>query len=276
MPDFIDAHQHFWQYDPIKHDWIDDEMAMIRQDFLPSHLLPVLKENKINGTVAVQADQTENETNFLLGLAKEHSFIKGIVGWTDLRADNIKERLAHYAQFNTIKGFRHVLQSEEPQFMLQQDFIRGITALGEFNFTYDILIFPKHLLAAFHLVKKFPNQLFVIDHIAKPYIKAGLVEEWKRDIRMIAQFDNVHCKISGMVTEAKYHGWKKEDFTAYLDAVVDAFGMNRIMYGSDWPVCQVAASYEETSGIVKDYFSPFTANEKALFFGKNAAQFYHL
>ncbi len=276
MYDIIDAHQHFWEYNPVKHDWIDDEMALIRKDFLPSHLLPVLQKNKIEGTVAVQADQTENETNFLLKLAKENSFIKGIVGWVDLRADNIKERLAHYAQFNTVKGFRHVLQGQEPSFMLQSDFIRGIASLSAFNFTYDILIFPNQLTAAFQLVKQFPNQLFVIDHIAKPYIKAGLVEEWKRDMKMIAQFDNVYCKISGLVTEAKYHQWKKEDFTPYLDVVIDAFGINRIMYGSDWPVCRVAASYEQTMGIVKEYFFPFTTNEKALFFGKNTTQFYHL
>ncbi len=276
MDGIIDAHQHFWEYNPQKHDWIDDDMALIRKDFLPSDLLPVLKENNIVGTVAVQADQTERETNFLLSLAAENPFIKGIVGWVDLRAVNIKDRLAYFAQFNSIKGFRQVLQGEEPAFMLQPDFFRGIDALNEFNFTYDILIFPKHLIAAFQLVKQFPNQLFVIDHIAKPYIKAGLVEEWKRDIKMIAQFDNLYCKVSGMVTEANYQQWKQEEFRPYLDAIVDAFGINRIMFGSDWPVCQVAASYEQTIGIVQEYFSCFTLNEKALFFRENAKQFYHL
>ena len=270
----IDSHQHFWHYEAVKHDWIDDTMAVIRKDFLPADLQPVLQQNSIDGCIAVQADQTEAETDFLLSLQKETSFIKGIVGWVDLRAANIKERLAYYKQFNAVKGFRHVLQGEVPEFMLQPDFIRGIAALKEFNFTYDILIFPKHLPAAIELVKQFPDQQFAIDHIAKPYIKAGLINEWSNDMKAIAQFKNVHCKISGMVTEVDYKLWKKEDFTPYLDAVVNAFGTKRIMYGSDWPVCLVAASYTEMMNIVKEYFSSFTTTEQDNFFGNNAGTFY--
>lgn len=195
MPN-IDSHQHFWQYHPVQHDWINDEMAIIRKDFLPSDLRTVLQENNMDGCVAVQADQTETETDFLVGLTKENDFIKGIVGWVNLRADEIRERLVHYKQFDSIKGFRHILQGEEPSFMLQADFMRGIAALKEFGFTYDILVFPKHLTAATALVKKNPDQLFVIDHIAKPDIKNGQIDKWKKDIQTIAQFENLYCKIS--------------------------------------------------------------------------------
>jgi len=272
----IDSHQHFWRYDPVKHDWIDDTMKMIRKDFLPGDLQPVLKENNFDGCIAVQADQTEAETNFLLALQQENTFIKGIVGWVDLRQDNIRERLSWYKQFAAVKGFRHVLQGEAPEFMLQPKFLNGIAALEELEFTYDILIFPKHLAAAITLVKQFPRQKFVIDHIAKPYIKKGLLGEWKQAMKIIAQHENVYCKISGMVTEADYQYWKKEDFTLYIDAVVEAFGTKRIMYGSDWPVCLVAASYTNMLNIVKDYFAHFSTTEQDNFFGNNAASFYKL
>ena len=272
----IDAHQHFWHYEPVKHSWINDEMAAIRKDFLPDDLLPVLKENNVDGCVAVQADQTEAETNFLLKLADENNFIKGVVGWVDVRSDNLVQRLEHYTQSKKLKGFRHVLQGEEPAFMLQPSFLKGIGLLQQFNFTYDILIFPKHLQAAIQLVKQFPDQQFIIDHIAKPYIKDGLIDEWKKDIRAIAQFPNTHCKISGMVTEADMRNWKPADFTPYLDVVTEAFGINRIMYGSDWPVCLAAGSYKKVIGIVKNYFSSFSLNEQQAFFSKNAQAFYHL
>jgi len=272
----IDSHQHFWQYDAVKHDWINDEMAVIRRDFLPADLLPVLQQNQVDGCVAVQADQTEAETDFLLQLSREHSFIKGVVGWVDLRADSIQDRLAYYAQFPAIKGFRHVLQGEAPAFMLQPSFVRGIAALQSFNFTYDILIFPQHLQAAIELVKQFPDQPFVIDHIAKPYIKAGFIDEWKKDIQSIAKYNNVHCKISGMVTEGDFTQWKKADFAPYLEVVTAAFGVKRLLFGSDWPVCLSAASYEQMISIVREYFASFSADEQALLFGKNATEFYHL
>ena len=274
--EYIDSHQHFWCYEPEKHSWIDDEMAVIRKDFLPQDLAPILKKNGVIGTVAVQADQTEKETDFLLGLAEEHDLIKGIVGWVDLRAKSIAERLEHYAQFKNIKGFRHVLQGEEPDFMLQPAFLRGIAALKEHNFTYDILIFPKHLEATLDVVKQFSNQPFVIDHIAKPYIKAGLIDEWAKGMVALSEHENVYCKVSGMVTEADYKKWQPAHFTPYLDVVVEAFGTKRLMFGSDWPVCQVAASYEQMIGIVEDYFTSFSLDEKNQFFNQNVNKFYNL
>ena len=272
----IDAHHHFWRYDVVTHEWINDEMSVIRKDFLPAQLEPVLKQNDISGCVAVQADQSEKETDFLLQLAEEHDFIKGVVGWVDLRADNIKERLDHYKAFRLLKGFRHILQGEAPEFMLQPGFINGIAALQEYRFTYDILVFPQHLKAVLELVSKFPDQPFVIDHIAKPYIKDGLITDWKKDMEQFSIFENVYCKISGMVTEADYHHWKPADFTPYLDATVNAFGTKRILYGSDWPVCLVAANYTDMLNIVKTHFASFTATEQEDFFGNNAIRFYQL
>ena len=272
----IDAHQHFWHYNPIKHDWIDEEMAAIRKNFLPEDLEPILKENDIDGCVAVQADQTEAETDFLIYLSQKNSFIRGVVGWVDLRAENIRERLDHYQTYSIVKGFRHVLQGEAPEFMLQPSFKNGIAQLKDFSYTYDLLLFPQHLKAAIELVKENPNQLFIVDHISKPLIKAGIVGEWEKDIKAIAQHENVYCKVSGMVTEADYKNWKKEDFTPYLDIVTEAFGTNRLLFGSDWPVCLVAANYAEMLAITKDYYSGLSSVEQANIFGNNALKFYNL
>ncbi|MEP7278738.1 MAG: amidohydrolase family protein [Bacteroidota bacterium] len=272
----IDAHQHFWRYHPAQHSWINDEMASIRKDFMPEDLAPVLQANGIAGCVAVQADQTEQETDFLLNCSTKHDFIRGVVGWVDLRAHNAAERLEYYSQFSQIKGFRHILQGEEPAFMLQPDFLKGIALLKKFNFTYDILIFPKHLPAALQLVKLFPDQPFVIDHMAKPLIKSGLIDEWKKGITAVAQYPRVHCKISGLVTEADIRNWKPADFTPYLDLVAETFGIKRLIYGSDWPVCLAAGSYKKVISIVQDYFSRFSISEQELVFGKNASAFYHL
>ena len=273
----IDAHQHFWQFDSVRDSWITDEMSVIQKDFLPDDLKPLLQQNGIDGCVAVQANQSEEETDFLISLARQHDFIKGIVGWIDLQAANITEKLVRYKSFPVVKGFRHVLQGEtQRDLMLQLNFKRGIAALQQNDFTYDILIFPDQLKFSAKLVAEFPEQKFVIDHIAKPYIKKKEIDEWKNDMQKIAKNENVYCKISGMVTEADWKEWKKEDFKPYLDVVVNAFGTNRVMFGSDWPVCLVAASYEKMLGIVEDYFSVFSKEEQEQFFGLNATRFYNL
>lgn len=272
----IDAHQHFWQYDPVRDAWIDDTMTTIRRDFLPEDLLPLLNKNQVDGCVAVQADQSEIETDFLLEQAAQHPFVKGVVGWVDLRSPALEERLAHYSQFNLLKGFRHILQAEDPQFMLEDAFMKGINRLRQFGFTYDVLIYAHQLKHAARLAAAFPDQLFVIDHIAKPAIKQGEIAEWTKDIRKIAGLPNVYCKVSGMATEAHWQQWNEATFRPYLDVVVDAFGMDRLMYGSDWPVCLLAADYEANMNIVKHYFSSFSAEEQNRFFGGNAIQFYQL
>jgi L-fuconolactonase len=282
---FIDAHQHFWHYDPTKHTWMSDAMSVLKTDFLPSDLEPLLTDCGLNGCVAVQANQAEEENTFLLQLAEKYDFIKGIVGWVDLQSEQVEARLAHYQQFKMIKGFRHVLHDEEDiDFMLRPAFLKGISLLKKYGYPYDILIFPKHLPNTLELVAAFPNQLFVIDHIAKPSIKTAenviardvATEGWRKGLEALAKYENVSCKISGMVTEADWKNWKQTDFTHYLDTVVELFGINRIMYGSDWPVCTLAANYEKQFDIVRHYFSNFSKQEQEKFFGGNASKFYNL
>ncbi len=273
----IDAHQHFWKFDPVRDSWINEEMKQIQRDFLPGDLAPVLQRNRIDGCVAVQSDQSLKENDFHLRLAADNHFIKGIVGWVDLQSDNIEEQLQELSRFKKIKGFRHVLQAEpDPDFMLRSAFIRGIRHLRQFNFTYDILIYPKHLGYAKQLVADFPDQRFVIDHLAKPLIKSQVITGWKEEMEAIALHKNVSCKISGMVTEADWKRWQKEDFNIYLDTVFEAFGSKRIMFGSDWPVCLVAASYEKMMEIVTDYTANLSTNEQADFWGGNAIEIYNL
>jgi len=273
----IDSHQHFWKFDSVRDSWINDEMKVIQKDFLPGDLEPVLLKNNFDGCVVVQSDQSEEENTFQLHNAEEFDFIKGVVGWVDLQARNIEERLQYYSQFKKMKGFRHVLQGEPVRdIMLVPAFMNGVGVLKKYNFTYDILIFPDQLQYIPRFIAAFPEQLFVIDHIAKPEIKKLQMDNWKKDIAAVAKFENVYCKISGMVTEADWRNWKREDFKPYLDVIVECFGMNRIMFGSDWPVCLVAASYGEVVGIVEDYFSTFSKDEQRNFFGLNATHFYKL
>lgn len=273
----IDAHQHFWKFDPVRDSWINDAMKKIRRDFLPEDLRPVLDANGIDGCVVVQSSQSEVENLFQLTNAMQHDFVRGVVGWVDLQAKDIDERLAHWRYYKKLKGFRHVLQDEKDRaLMLKKKFLNGISHLEKYGFTYDILIYPDQLKYAYKLAALFPNQKFVIDHIAKPYIKDGRIDGWKQDMQAIAQLPNVFCKISGMVTEADWKQWKPKDFIPYLDVVVEAFGTKRIMYGSDWPVCLVAASYKRMKGIVDQYFKSFSDAEKKAFYGANAIKFYNL
>lgn len=273
----IDAHQHFWHYDPVRDSWIDSSMSVLMRDFLPLELKEEMDSNEIRGCVAVQADQSEEETNFLLQLAQSNSFIKGVVGWVDLRAENAEGRIAHFAANKKLKGLRHIVQAEpDEHFMLQNDFKRGISFLSKYGLTYDILIFPKHLGTALELVKQFPEQPFVIDHMAKPQIKDQLFSPWKEQFRELAKAPNVYCKASGLITEANWHQWKIEDIKPYLDIAFEAFGTDRLMFGSDWPVCKLAANYTSTCTIMEEYLKGFSEGDKAKFWGKNAANFYNL
>ena len=273
----IDSHQHFWKYDPVKYGWIDDSMKVLQQDFLPSDLAPILQENGIQGSVAVQADQSETETEFLLKLARENDFIKGVVGWVDLRAEDVSERLAHFSQNEKLKGVRHIVQEEpDPEFMLRKDFQNGIGYLAQFGLTYDILVYPHQLASAVILARAFPEQKFVLDHIAKPRISEGLDGQWVHQIKELALNPNVSCKVSGMVTETKDFKWQQEDFSPFMEAILDAFGWQRLLYGSDWPVCLLGASYKEVLNIVKDYMDKLPEKEKAGIMGLNAINFYSL
>jgi L-fuconolactonase len=272
----IDSHQHFWHFDPVRDGWITDEMATIRRDFLPADLEPVLKENGIDGCVAVQADQSEHETVFLVSMAKSYDIVKGVVGWVDLQSPTLKQRLAALAQYSQIKGYRHVAQGEPDDFLARPAVIEGIRQLAEFGLTYDILIYPTQLKAALQLVRAVPEVSFVIDHLAKPYIKKGEISRWSNFMTQIAKHPNVSCKLSGMVTEADWHNWSKKDFFPYLDVAFEQFGPDRLLFGSDWPVCLVAANYTQVKTLIEDYVAPWGNEVRTKVFGANAEKFYRL
>ncbi len=274
----IDAHQHFWRYSPETHGWITDDMSKIRRDFLPVDLDPELVANDVCGTVAVQAEQSEQETGFLVELADSTNTILGVVGWVDLRAHDLSQRLEHYSQFESLVGFRHIVQAEpDDRFLLREDVLRGIASLERYGFTYDILIYPRQLAASLALVEKFPAQRFVVDHLAKPDIRGGRgFDAWRDGIRALARHPNVYCKVSGMVTEADWASWKPADFAPYLDVAFDAFGIDRVMFGSDWPVCLVAATYTQIVGALEQYAQKLSPADRNKVFCANAARFYGL
>jgi L-fuconolactonase len=273
----IDAHQHFWRYDEREYGWIDDSMAALRRDFLPEDLKPEMERNGFQGCVAVQARQTLEETRWLLELAERAPFILGVVGWVDLRSPRLRFELRSLAGQSKLVGVRHIVQSEpDERFLLQPDFLRGIAMLEEFDLAYDILIYPRHLPVAAEFVTRFPRQRFVLDHLAKPPIKSGGLDSWARGIRELAAFDNVFCKVSGLVTEADWQAWKPENIRPYLDVAFECFGPSRLMIGSDWPVCTVAAPYSRAMDIVKDYLGTYAAEERDAVLGGNAAKFWRL
>lgn len=273
----IDAHQHFWKFDPVRDAWITPDMQVIRKDFLPGDLAPLLESKHIDACVAVQADQSENETSFLLDLANKNKFIKGIVGWVDLRSQNIDERLSHYKSFPLVKGFRHVVQGEPNGFLLQPDFIRGVKSLARFGFTYDLLVFPHQLGESLAFVRQLSDQPIIIDHLAKPYIKRKEIEPWRAQMRALAQFEHVWCKVSGMITEANWSTWTLEDFAPYMDAMLESFGPDRLVFGSDWPVCLVAGTYPQVVELTEHYLeTAVSKEEKKKIMGENAIRFYNL
>ncbi len=273
----IDSHQHFWHFDPVRDNWITDDMHVIQREFLPEDLQPLLEQQQLDGCVAVQASQSELETLFLLDLANKYPFIKGVVGWVDLRSPGVQERLEYFSAFPKLKGFRHIVQAEpQDDFLLRKDFCRGIALLQQYQFTYDILIHPRHLKYANEFVQQFPDQPFVIDHLAKPFIKEQVWNDWKKDMEAIAQHAHVHCKLSGMVTEANWKQWQQNDFSIYIETILDSFGPGRIMFGSDWPVCLVAADYAQVCGIVAHHTEHLPEEDKAKLWGLNATAFYNL
>lgn len=272
----IDAHQHYWRFDPVRDNWITDEMAMLRRDFLPGDVAAAMSVDGIDGVVAVQADQSERETDFLLDLAAEYPFVRGVVGWVDLRAANLVERLARWRDRPLLKGFRHIAQSEPDAFLTRPDVVRGIAVLGEHGYSYDILIYPRQFSAAEQLVRQCPDVRFVLDHCGKPPIATGEIDEWRRGIERLARYRNIWCKVSGLVTEAAWGNWNDPHLVPYLDATIDAFGADRIIFGSDWPVCLLAADYSEVVGVIDRWASRLTTDERAMLFGGNATAVYRL
>jgi L-fuconolactonase len=273
----IDSHQHFWIFNPVRDAWITEQMGVIRTDCMPEDLFRELLDNGMDGSVAVQADQSEEETSFLLDIAEKYDFVKGVVGWVDLKSRSLDNRLAFYHTNPWLKGFRHIVQGEpDDLFLLGDDFCRGISLLKDYSYTYDILVYPKQLPAVMRFVERFPEQKFVIDHLAKPAIKNHLLEPWASQMREIARHPNVYCKVSGMATEADWEYWKPEDMQPYLDVVFGAFGPARLMFGSDWPVCLVAGGYARVKHVVTDYLQQFSEAESRAVMGENAVSFYNL
>ncbi len=271
----LDAHQHFWQYSAIEYGWISDGMATLKRDFLPADLRPLLVAEGFDGSIAVQARQSMDETRWLLELAAANDCIKGVVGWVNLCSTALREQLQGLAGNARLVGVRHVVQDEpDDAFMLRADFRRGIALLEEYGLAYDLLLYPRHLPVAVKLAREFPAQRFVLDHLAKPAIAEGLLEPWARDLRELAQCGNVMCKLSGMVTEARWKSWQRDDFQRYLDAAFEAFGAGRLMIGSDWPVCTLSGDYAATVGIVSAYVERLTAEERAGVLGGNCARVY--
>jgi len=272
----IDTHVHFWQFDPIRDAWIDDEMAILRQDYLPNTFIAELKANQVQGCIAVQADQSITETEFLLDLARQNSFIKGIVGWIDLKNANLDEQLATYTKQSIIKGWRHIVQAEPTGFLLQQDFIEGIKSLKSYNYTYDILVKHHQLPEVIEFLNKVEDQPFIVDHCAKPDLKNRDIEDWTKNIRIIAQQKHVFCKLSGLLTECDWANWDEKTIFNCLDVIFESFGPDRILFGSDWPVLLLASNYTNWINLLKKYTKDFTAIQKQAIFNGNAVKFYNI
>lgn len=272
----VDAHQHYWRFDEMRDRWITPDMAVIRRDFLPPDAAPLLARAGIDAVVAVQADRSEAETDFLLSLAAEHDSIRGVVGWVDLRAPDLADRLSRWRDASMLKGFRHIAQAEPDDFLTRTDFAAGVRQLGELGFTYDILIYPRQLAAALQLVQQCPGVQFVLDHCAKPPIAGGDLFAWRRGVADLAGHDNVSCKLSGLVTEASWSAWTDADLFPCLDAAADMFGPDRLMFGSDWPVCLLAAGYARVVDVIERWAERLDARERARVFGGTAELVYGL
>jgi L-fuconolactonase len=270
----IDAHQHFWQYDPVEFDWIEGHMARLRRDFLPPELEALYEAQGVAGCVAVQARQTTEETDWLLELAAAHPFIKAVAGWVHLLAEDLPAQLDHWQGQTRLKGFRHIAQAEPNDFLARPEVISGVQALGKAGYVYDILIFPPQFEAALTLVRACSDQLFVLDHLAKPYIKTGEIDAWAQNLKELAAYPQVSCKLSGMVTEADWENWSADQLRPYLEVALEAFGPERLMFGSDWPVCLLAASYEKVKGVIEDFVGQLSADEQAAIWSGTARRVY--
>lgn len=272
----IDSHQHFWKYNPVQYGWINNNMSVLRRDFLPEHLAEEITRADIEGTIAVQA-AGPGETEWLLTLAKKWDFIRGVVGWAPLTDPCAADAIERLASDPRLRGLRHVLQDEpDPNYMLRDDFNAGIRQLQAFGLTYDILIFERHLPQTIEFVDRHPHQVFVLDHIAKPRIKAAALSPWRENIRKLAERQNVYCKISGMVTEADWAAWTPQQMSLYIDVVLEAFGARRLMFGSDWPVCLLASAYPKWVMLMEEALKPLSIAEQERIWAGTAIEAYRL
>lgn len=275
-PPVIDSHVHFWKYDKQRDAWITNDMKTLQQHYLPSDLSLTLKRNGVDGVVAVQADQSELETRFLCELAETNPIIKGVVGWVDLKAADLHDRLDKFSSYSVVKGWRHIAQAEPDDFLLDKQFQRGVEIIGARNYTYDILIYARQLKSAIEFVKQLPNQKLVVDHCAKPDIKNKEFENWKQHMEELAKYEHVYCKLSGLVTEAAWKQWSPADFYPYLDVLFKSFGPDRLMFGSDWPVMLLSGIYVQWKSLIEKYMEGFSEDDRENVFGGNAVRFYSL
>ncbi len=272
----IDSHVHFWNFDPVRDSWITPEMNAIRNDFTPEDFINASSNTQIKGCVAVQADQIEDQNHFLLSLAKKNPVIKGIVGWVEILNPNLEERLTYWKNFNLIKGWRHILQAESEAFMLQPSFIEGLQILKKYNYTYDLLCYHNQMPTILKLVDQLPNQQLVLDHCGKPDVKSRDLKKWEEHIQVLAQNENVHCKISGLLAEADWKNWKEIEIFDCFDVIFKHFGTDRVLYGSDWPVVLISRPYKDWFNLVRKYCSQFSEHEQQKIFSGNATSFYKL
>jgi L-fuconolactonase len=273
----IDAHHHFWNYSAEEYGWISDEMKVLRRDFTPDDLRRETAAAGVDGVVSVQARQTTEETRWLLELAAANDFIRGVVGWAPLVSPDVGRDLERFAAHRKFKAVRHVLQDEpDDDYALRDDFNRGVGELKRFNLRYDILIFERHLPQAIKLVDRHPEQVFVLDHLAKPRVKSGEIDAWRKNLKELARRGNVYCKASGLATEADWRGWTPAQLRPYFDAALDAFGPRRLMFGSDWPVCLLATDYGRWVKTVRGLAAGLTEAEQSRLFGGTAVEAYGL
>ncbi|HLK60754.1 MAG TPA: amidohydrolase family protein [Chthonomonadaceae bacterium] len=273
----IDAHQHFWMYEPEEYGWITGEMKALRRNFLPGDLAPLLRQIGFDGSIAVQARQSLEETEWLLTLSEQYDFIRGVVGWVDLRSTLVRKELETLAPHPKLCGVRHIVQDEpDDAFLLRPEFLRGLALLQDFGLAYDLLLYPRHLPVAVKVVEKFPGQTFVLDHLAKPAIKDRALSPWREDLQALARFPNVYCKLSGMVTETHWGRWQAQDFQPYLESALVAFGPERLMIGSDWPVCTLSGDYASVMGIVNEFLKSLPEEASQQILGANCLRAYRL
>ncbi len=273
----LDAHPHFWRYTPEAYPWIDGRMEVLKRDFLPADLAPLLRRHGFEGSIAVQAAQTTDETRWLLGLAEESPAVRGVVGWVDLRDDprRLDETLAELAAHPRLVGLRHPAQDEpDERFLARDDFCRGVGRLARSGLVFDVLIYARQLPAATELVRRFPQQPLVLDHLGKPDVRRGEHAAWARGLRELARSENLACKLSGLVTEADWETWSPAELAPYLELALEAFGPGRLLFGSDWPVCTLAASYDEVVGLAREALAALSADERAGVLGGNAERIY--
>lgn len=273
----VDAHQHFWKYNPLKHQWITEEMGVLRKDFGPAELVPLLQQAGIDGSIAVQADETEDETSFLLDLSSQHDFIKSVVGWTDLKRPDAEETIIQHAHSPKLAGFRSIMQGAEDQAYLSHSlFTKNVRLLSQYDLSYDLLVYHKQLDALIRFVDKLPDNRLILDHLGKPDIKNSQIKAWKKNMKTLSEHPKLYCKFSGMITEADHHQWRYEDLQPYLEIAAEYFGLERICFGSDWPVCLLAGSFHQVVGVAEKFAQQLSQVQREQLFGLNALTFYKI